>query len=63
MISFGGASTVTPDCTPGISPGDDVTCQVQFAHNFLVLQPLVTLISGTLGGTINESSTTIMRME
>jgi Flp pilus assembly protein TadG len=63
LISFGGGSTVQPDCTPGTHPGDPVTCQVNFGYNFLVLRPLVALLGGAISGSLNLSSTTVMRME
>jgi hypothetical protein len=63
MISFGDGATVTPDCTPGTNPGDDVTCRVDFTYNFLVLRPLVALLGGSLPGALTQRSTTIMRME
>jgi Flp pilus assembly protein TadG len=63
LVSLSGSPTVRPNCVPGIVSGDDVTCQVNYTYNFLVLRPLVALLGGAIPGSVDLSSTTIMRME
>ena len=64
LISFGEGSTLTiPIERTGNEAGDILTVTVNYPFRFLVFSNVLALIGGNVGGLVNLSAETIMRLE